>query len=453
MDRKIRAGYFFPTCTLKLRFYSDLEFYVRLFAGKNQEGKSSNTLKRKASSVPGNFPQSRTDISDTNGDIGEPMDVRRRRYSSFSSRRTFFEAKRRVECGGISFSNGEYCHAVQGNYFFSGPSLPDAIERYKNSSAGTSKTEGIDMPWEHKHAHENCHGVEWEDVCCSPQRLAPREAPLWRRARNGANGMLYDTPFISVTTCSIKSFIENVCLPSELGKLDKYTSIIAHLRDPSSENLSVEISFTVFISNIRTQECANSKTAVLPDIDEMEYTASALTPLIFLGRNAGMLLRHFPTAHEEKYRLRWCQTYPWTGTVWGNTHTIINSNFLWMKVKLPRTDVQLLVTYKAMKRFILSRDSAEGSQRRREAQKRLYGRGINANCVFYVMPMDQVELRCMGVGFGYDEVIFAHRGKRELVRRSGGTRASLAQADAEMREFTKGTIAELIWMEKQRFNG
>ncbi|KAK0197717.1 hypothetical protein F5146DRAFT_55895 [Armillaria mellea] len=76
--------------------------------------------------------------------------------------------------------------------------------------------------------------------------------------------------------------------------------------------------------------------------------------------------------------------------------------------------------------------------------------------VFYVMPMDTVGFREVhGVSrdeYSYRSVwlrtkgwdlatmnSFAHRGKRhQLVHRSGGTRVSLAHADAEMTEFAGG---------------
>lgn len=54
--------------------------------------------------------------------------------------------------------------------------------------------------------------------------------------------------------------------------------------------------------------------------------------------------------------------------VWGNTHTIVNSNSLWVKVDLPRTDVQLLVAHKATKGFIHEiplRDLKDGVKPRR----------------------------------------------------------------------------------------
>ncbi|KAG7439329.1 uncharacterized protein BT62DRAFT_740080 [Guyanagaster necrorhizus] len=91
-------------------------------------------------------------------------------------------------------------------------------------------------------------------------------------------------------------------------------------------------------------------------------------------------------------------------------------------------------------------------------------------CVFYVMPMDEVGLREVhGVErdeYSYRSVwlrtkgwdlatmnTFARRSNGQLVHRSGGTRASLEQADAEMRKFAEGTLAELIRLEKRWFKG
>ncbi|KAG7443504.1 uncharacterized protein BT62DRAFT_1009319 [Guyanagaster necrorhizus] len=87
-------------------------------------------------------------------------------------------------------------------------------------------------------------------------------------------------------------------------------------------------------------------------------------------------------------------------------------------------------------------------------------------CVFYVMPMDEVGLREV-YGVSRDEYSYRSAWLRtkgwdlatmkqanaSSYTGSGGTRASLEQAHANMREFAEGTLAELVWMEKQRFKG
>ncbi|KAG7445426.1 uncharacterized protein BT62DRAFT_194271 [Guyanagaster necrorhizus] len=190
---------------------------------------------------------------------------------------------------------------------------------------GPKPEKGPHTSW---HAHENCLGVEWEDICCSRQQfagllneencrdfiyplsLAPGEAPFQRRARNGANGV--------VSNLSSRKSARH----SDLGKLDQYTCIIAHLTDPSSDK--VEIPFTVVISNIHTQVlnpiprfscpshyiCLRNARIVRPPSCPIStrwstppkncVLLSTLTPMIFLGRNPGLLIHHFPTAHGEK---------------------------------------------------------------------------------------------------------------------------------------------------------
>ncbi|KAK0438472.1 hypothetical protein EV421DRAFT_966827 [Armillaria borealis] len=189
-----------------------------------------------------------------------------------------------------------------------------------------SNNEGIDMPWERRvsillvmgpkpekgphnswHTHENRLGVEWEDMRCSPQlsadllndencrgfiyplRLAPGEAPVLATGQKWGQWYAHymtllltrfpETPFISVTRCSIESFIDKVCSPSELEKLDQYTCIIARLTDPSSDDLASlpplasPPRLATFVSGMR-ELC--KRTAVFPDIDEMEYAAQKL---------------------------------------------------------------------------------------------------------------------------------------------------------------------------------
>ncbi|KAG7439330.1 uncharacterized protein BT62DRAFT_740079 [Guyanagaster necrorhizus] len=305
---------------------------------------ASNPLKRKASSSPDDFPRTRTDISDTNGDIGEPMEMDaeadtlppRGGEISLKPSGGPSAGKSHSPMGDTAASqlaldqetapqNGVVRHSQSPRIDIELRS-PSSDASGHPSSTEASKTGGVDMPWERKisillvmgpkpekgphnswHAHENRLGVEWEDMRCSPQqsadllkdencrgfiyplRLAPGSAPLLATGQKWGQWYAHymtllitrfpDTPFISVTRCSIECFVEKVSSPSELVKLNQYTCIIARLTDPSSDDLSLIPSLAspdrlgTFVSGMR-ELC--KKTTVLPDIDEMEYAAQKL---------------------------------------------------------------------------------------------------------------------------------------------------------------------------------